>query len=222
MNHKLNSQIKIFTDFDGTITQIDSLNMVLDEFAVSDWRSIEDRVTDHELSEKEALQAEFDLVNVSLQTALNFLEKNAVIDSTFLFFADWCKSNNIELIVLSGGFREFINCIFNKFRIKGIEIHSNSIEVKNNIWTVIRSSLPKINNLCNHCKTNHLMEAKDQGFKTIYIGDGNTDRCPALSADIIFAKNSLAEYLDKKKKNYFDYYNFEDIQYKLNELFAAY
>ena len=127
-----NLPLKIFTDFDGTITKIDSLNMVLDEFAVSEWRPIEDKVTTHELSEKEALQAEFDLVKIPLQKAIDFLVKNATIDSTFKPFVKWCKSNKIELIVLSGGFKEFIDSIFNKFRINGLDVFSNSLYVNKN------------------------------------------------------------------------------------------
>lgn len=221
MNSNANSpaqKIKIFTDFDGTITKIDSLNMVLDEFAVSDWRSIEDRVTVNELSEKEALQAEFDLVNVPLNDAIKFLKNNAEIDSTFIAFVEWCKSNKIELIVLSGGFKEFINSIFAMFGIKGLEVHSNSLNVKNNNWQVVQSVLPKINNLCNHCKTHHLVEAQQKDFKVVYIGDGNTDRCPAETADIIFAKESLAEYLRSKNMEFFEYQNFNDIQTILEKI----
>jgi len=210
------SKIKIFTDFDGTITIIDSLNMVLDEFAISDWRPIEDRVTKNELSEKEALQAEFDLVNVPLENAIQFLENKAKIDPAFLPFAEWCKSNAIELIVLSGGFKEFIKSIFNQFGINGLQVYSNSLKVKNNKWQVIQSDLPKINDLCNHCKTNHINESQKNGYKVVYIGDGNTDRCPAENADIVFAKSSLADYLEMKNKKYYRYENFSDIQKILN------
>lgn len=212
MKSKLNSSLKIFTDFDGTITQIDSLNMILDEFAVSEWRPIEDMVTSHEISEMEALQAEFDLVNVSLNEAIDYLKKHAQIDSNFKTFVEWCKSKKIELIVLSGGFREFIDSIFSKFGIINLEIHANSLNVNNNAWKVVQSDLPKINNLCNHCKTNHLTEANNQGYKTVFIGDGNTDRCPAETADIVFAKNSLANYLKNKHKKFYKYQNFNDIQ----------
>ena len=215
MNSNSNSpaqKLKIFTDFDGTITKIDSLNMVLDEFAISDWHSIENRVTAHELSEKEALQAEFDLVKIPLQKAIDFLVKNAAIDSTFRPFVKWCKSNKIELIVLSGGFKEFIDSIFNKGRINGLDVFSNSLYVNKNSWQVVQSELPKINNLCNHCKTNHLVESQKNGYKVVYIGDGNTDRCPAETADIIFAKESLADYLRSKNKDFFEYQNFNDIQ----------
>jgi 2-hydroxy-3-keto-5-methylthiopentenyl-1-phosphate phosphatase len=215
MKSKLNSPLKIFTDFDGTITKIDSLNMVLDEFAISEWRPIEDRVTAHQLSEKEALQAEFDLVKAPLEKVIDFLIKNVKIDSTFKPFAQWCKSQKIDLIVLSGGFEEFIDAIFNKFGINSLEVHSNSLSVYNNTWQVVQSELPKINNLCNHCKTHHLIESQRNGYKVVYIGDGNTDRCPAENADIIFAKDTLAEYLKNKNKEFFEYQNFNEIQNKL-------
>lgn len=208
----------IFTDFDGTITKIDTLNLVLDEFADGDWREIENKVTHHILTEKEALQAEFDLVNASYEPVIQFLLEHVEIDETFIEFTEWCKLNNIELVVLSGGFKEFIQVVFKRFGVKEIPFYSNSVQVINNEWKIIQSSLPKINNLCNHCKTNHLIEVKKSEKKVIYIGDGNTDRCPAENADIVFAKNELAKYLKKKNKLFYNYKNFKDIQKILIEL----
>ncbi|MFC2088432.1 MtnX-like HAD-IB family phosphatase [Calditrichota bacterium] len=207
----------IFTDFDGTITKIDTLNLVLDEYANGYWREIEHKVTAHKLTEKEALQAEFDLVNVSLETVIAFLQEHAEIDPTFIDFSDWCKAKNVELIVLSGGFREFIQIVYDKFGIIDIPYYSNSIQVINNKWTIIQSLLPKINNLCNHCKTHHLLESKKLGKKVVYIGDGNTDRCPAENADIVFAKADLAIYLNQNKVKFNKYENFQNIQKKLSE-----
>ncbi len=205
----------IFTDFDGTITKIDTLNMVLDKFASKNWREIEDRVTAGKLEEKKALQAEFDLVNVPLKNVLKYIKEYVEIDLTFLDFAKWCTNKNINLIVLSGGFSEFIKIVFSKFGITDIPFYSNSINVKNSKWTVIPSPIKKIKNLCNHCKTQHLTQAKKSGCKIVYIGDGNTDRCPAENADIIFAKDSLRLHMQKLEKEYYSFENFKSVQQQL-------
>ena len=207
-----NLDITIFTDFDGTITKVDTLNIVLDRFASKPWRPIEDLVSKKKLPENKALQAEFDLVNASFEEVINYLNQRVQIDPYFIQFAEWCNGNKIPLIILSGGFREIIEFTFEKFNIKNnMEIRSNNIKVQGNRWTVIPSDSPRINKLCNHCKTYHLAQVKNKGKKTVFIGDGNTDRCPAESADIIFAKNDLAGYLTTIKMDFYYYENFSDI-----------
>jgi len=209
----------IFTDFDGTITKTDTLNMVLDEFTTEDWRKIEEQVTHHKLSEKEALQAEFDLLNVNFSKVISFLKNNAKIDPTFKNFVQWCKKRSIKLIVLSGGFDDFIQTVFNKFEIRDVPFSSNKVKETNGKWKVIQADSPKIKNLCNHCKTYHLLSARLKGQKIVYIGDGNTDRCPAEKADIIFAKDSLAQYLNTINRTYYEYDSFADIQEQLEKEF---
>ena len=70
-----NSKISTFSDFDGTITKVDTLNMILDRFAVKPWRPIEDRVSKNELNENQALQAEFDLLNATFEEVITYIKK---------------------------------------------------------------------------------------------------------------------------------------------------
>jgi len=206
----------VFTDFDGTITKEDTLVMVLDRFACRPWGDIEDLVTQNKMTEREALQAEFDLVTASFSEVLHFLQENVQIDETFKKFVEWCRKNKFPLTVLSGGFRPFIDITFKKFDIaNGIHIYANMVEVINAKWKIIPSQLPKINNLCNHCKTHHLVQAKKEHNTIVYIGNGNTDRCPAAQADVIFAKESLAQFLNDNKHTYHNFKNFSHIQEQL-------
>lgn len=204
--------LKIFTDFDGTITKIDTLQMVLDKFARGDWRLIEDMVSRKEIPEKIGLQKEFDLVHASKLIVLNYLKNNVMIDNSFADFAKWCQMEKISLVVLSGGFDEFIRVVFNKYEINyNLKVYANSVEVKNSRWRINPPDLPRIKNLCNLCKTNHILTAKNAGNLVVYIGEGNTDRCPAEHADYVFAKGDLAVYLEPKRIKYFPYDNFSDI-----------
>jgi 2-hydroxy-3-keto-5-methylthiopentenyl-1-phosphate phosphatase len=208
--------LNVFTDFDGTITKEDTLVMVLDRFAAGQWRAIEDLVTQNKMTEREALQAEFDLVTASYSEVLHFLQKHVQIDATFKKFAGWCRKNKLPLTVLSGGFKPFIEITFEKFDIAdGIQIYANMVEVVNAKWKIIPSRLPKINDLCNHCKTYHLVQAKNDHNTIVYIGNGNTDRCPAKQADVIFAKENLAQFLTENKHTYHNFKNFSHIQEQL-------
>lgn len=201
---------EIFVDFDGTITASDSLEFILNKYVGSVWQSIEDRVTRKELAEKEALQKEFDLLHADLKDVLNDL-KNIPIDPHFEEFVRICRASRIPITVVSGGFDIFIRTIFELNGIEDIPFHSNSVLVKKGRWQVVPSATPRLRNNCNHCKSYWLKNARDAGKTVVYIGDGNTDRCPAEYADIRFAKDGLAEYLKESSLAYFPFRDFSDV-----------
>ena len=49
---------------------------------------------------------------------------------------------------------------------------------------------------CAHCKAQHLRGIAER--PRIYVGDGLSDVCPALVADIVFAKDSLAAEMTRR------------------------
>ncbi len=209
----------IFIDFDGTITQKDTLQMVLDRFAPANWWYIENDVIAGKRTDSEALQAEFDLVEADWDEVMRFLDDEVVIDPDFSSFVDYCSTNRLPLTILSGGFEEFIERILNNhIPQRRISFIANHIEIRNKRWKVIPNAGMKINGLCNHCKSYHLQQAKNFGKRVIYIGDGTTDRCPALRADIIFAKHHLADYLSAEKIAYYPFTGFADIRRQLKNL----
>ncbi|KAA3604082.1 MAG: hypothetical protein DWQ06_05230 [Calditrichaeota bacterium] len=212
-------KLAIFCDFDGTITQNDTLQFLLDHYVGDAWNEVEDKVEAGLLPEKEALQLEMDFLKVDEKSAFEALDKNIKIDETFKDFTNWCKEHNFELIVLSGGFRKIIEFVFQKNYIGSIKIYSNDFFVDSkNKWKVIPSNSPKINGLCNHCKTFHLEEIRTNFDKIVYIGDGTTDRCPAQKSDWVFAKKGLAKFLGEKNFPFFEFRDFAEIKSKLELL----
>jgi 2-hydroxy-3-keto-5-methylthiopentenyl-1-phosphate phosphatase len=206
----MESQFIAFIDFDGTISQIDSLEFILDTYTGNSWRQIEDLVSQNQLNEIDALQKEFDLLDICLRDAIKLI-RQIPIDPYFKKFLQFCNLNKINITILSGSFDIFIREIFKNHKIKNLQIRSNSVNIKKNKWTVIPSKTPKIHNKCNHCKNNWIKEAQQKNKKTIYIGDGNTDRCPAQNAEYRFAKNGLRDYFVSKGIFLYPYKNFQDI-----------
>ncbi len=206
----MNLDFQIFSDFDGTITKTDSLEFILNKYAGPGWIDIEDRVTRHEINEKDALQLQFNMLDLSLQEALHDLHE-IELDPYFREFIHLCRNNSLPVTVLSGGLDIFIEKIFEANGIFGISYHANSVEVENGRWKIIPSRSPKLKNRCNHCKTFWLEKARSSGSRVIYIGDGNTDRCAAQNADIRFAKGVLANYLSTINVAFYEYQSFSEI-----------
>jgi 2,3-diketo-5-methylthio-1-phosphopentane phosphatase len=216
MNERLN--IHIFVDFDGTITTRDSLQAVLDHFTGTEWRNIEDRVSRNELDEKQALQMEFEYLKHQPEEVLAYIQDQIEIDPSFIPFSRFCQTNSIPLTILSGGFTLFIKTILKKYSLEWLEIYANDFQYYQQQWSIIPSQTPRINRKCNHCKTYHIQKAKQERKFVIYIGDGNTDRCPASQAGLVFAKGNLAHYLERENKFFIRFESFETIQTELEGL----
>jgi 2-hydroxy-3-keto-5-methylthiopentenyl-1-phosphate phosphatase len=213
MYEKIN--ISVFMDFDGTITKRDTLQFLLDEFGRGDWRRIEARVDRGELDEAQALQMEMDLVDASLGEALRSIENNIELDPYFNDFLDLCRAEGIRATILSGGFKRFIYRILPERMRDGVSILANEIRIEDGRWVVMPLGRWEDCRKCNHCKRTTVLEAARAGDGTVYIGNGNTDICPALVSDTVIAKDRLAAALEEMGSGFHGFDSFIDVKENL-------
>jgi 2-hydroxy-3-keto-5-methylthiopentenyl-1-phosphate phosphatase len=64
---------------------------------------------------------------------------------------------------------------------------------------------------CGNCKLDYAERVREKGARIIYIGDGHSDRCASEVADIVFAKDVLAEHCRKQGMPYLPFTDFNDI-----------
>ena len=216
-----NQGISVFIDFDGTITKRDTLQFLLDEFGREAWRPIEERVDRGELDEARALQMEMDLVNTSLEEALRSLDGNIEIDPHFAEFLEWCGQNKTRTTIVSGGFRRFIHRVLPEEVSGGIEVLANEIDIKDGRWVVVPLGRWEECRQCNHCKRTAVLEAKRAGDTTVYIGNGNTDICPARSADVVIARDRLAAAMRDEGRKHYEFDDFLDVKNHLATVIAG-
>jgi 2-hydroxy-3-keto-5-methylthiopentenyl-1-phosphate phosphatase len=108
-------------------------------------------------------------------------------------------------LVVTVGFRELIEPILAREGIE-LELRSNSVEWTPQGWQPrFRSEEPC--EVCGEpCKRSALPPTG-----IVYVGDGFSDRCAALAADRVFARDGLARYLDSVGAAYEPFGDFRDI-----------
>lgn len=146
---------------------------------------------------------------------INFLLEKIEISPGFLEFYEKAKEKNIRIGIISGGFKNGIVPFLKKYGIEDIEIFSNKL-----IFDGDRIHIEFLDGEdikccdkgpCGNCKIKHYNRYKEDAKKIIFIGDGTTDMPVAEVAEIVFAKDALAKYLDKKDIDYIFYRDFIDI-----------
>ena len=209
---------ELFIDFDGTITTVDTLEYLLNNFADNRWLEIEEKISRNEIPEVEGLQEQFKLINLSKEQALQVVDKVVEFDPYFKQLFQWCEQKGIPTVIVSGGFRWIISFLLKKKGLQEINLKSNDVSIINGKWEIIPGGSITECDKCNHCKTQYIRASKKQGYTTIYIGDGNTDRCPAKEADIVFAKGELEKFCHQEKMQFFPYRNLHEVYIRLKNI----
>lgn len=218
MSNKRN--IKVFVDFDGTITIEDIGEGIFRKFGETEKvnKIIEDLLNDKISSRKcwdELCKSVAPIDKLELNKFIDQLD----VDPAFISFVDYCKKNSLELIVLSDGFDYYINRVFSKAGLTGITYYSNKLFVDDKgklkaEYPYYDAEYPTSAN----CKRNHIINHSGDDDYTIYIGDGNSDKDAAQYCDFIFAKNDLLKFCSKNKIGFYPFNNFDDVKNKMIEL----
>ncbi len=186
----------LFFDFDNTITVGDVLDEVIARYSATDeWRDWETEWQAGRMSTMECLRRQVDNVRVSRNDLLFFVS-GALIDPEFTNIVRWAASNGIELAIVSDSFSMLIREILHRRGLPELPVYANELAFSNDRPEARFPFRDPDCARCAHCKAQHLR--RSVGRTRIYVGDGLSDVCPALIADVVFAKDSLARELKQR------------------------
>ena len=187
-----NQKLHIFSDFDGTITNTDSLVFLTRTLGAGEAAIIEigQQLRANTMTLREGISAEMGSISASFEEARELLLNQVKVDSDFKTFAAWCEAGQIPLTVLSAGFHEFIDLFLTQEEYPTLEILASRINPQPTGWECIFRDDSDYGN----DKAAAILRAKAKGYQTIFLGDGLSDRAAAEVADVVFAKRSLAEH----------------------------
>jgi len=205
--------IKIFVDFDGTITKRDIGENIFLHFGNQPASSIiTQNIKDGVITGKEGWKQLFhEAPDLTLEQVHEYIQ-SFEIDESFKDFVAYCRENGTPFFVLSDGFENYIEYIFEKEGLGDIRFFANKL-VPSATGT-IQPVFPYTDEECTdcaNCKRNHILEESGDDEITVYIGNGSSDTCPAQYCDIVFAKDDLLKFCEKERISFFPYSSFKDV-----------
>lgn len=178
--------MEIVLDWDGTVTEVDSLHLVLREFGdLGIYEAAEERLG-RKLTLHEVIALEFESVRAPLDEVVAWVRENVVLRAGFAEFV-----RRRRPLVSSSGFHELIEPVLEREGIE-VELRANRLDPHPEGWRVrFRNDEP-----CPVCgePCKRVDVAGLDSF--VYVGDGYSDRCVSLAATRVFARDGLASYLD--------------------------
>ena len=177
--------MRLVLDWDGTVTETDSLWMTLEEFGDQEvFARVEGSLVEGRLSFQEVMELEFATVTAPVAEVASFLCREVRIRPGF---AELARAE--RPLVLSSGFHELIEPVLAREGVD-VELRANRIDARPDGWRVVWRD-PEPCPVCGDlCKRRSLPSPQ-----FAYVGDGYSDRCAAQAADRVLARDGLAEWL---------------------------
>ena len=199
----------VVTDFDGTITRRDVAELLLQEFTGDAWLEIER--LHPTIGTRETLVREFDLVRATRAQLLAAADRLAEMDPAFPVFLGYCRENDIGVEIVSEGFDAYLEHLLRRWGL-GVPFRTNRASFEDGR---VRLAFPYGDptcTLCGTCKMGRVLQLRELGYRVAYVGNGISDLCPALEADLVFAKDELARLCREHGREHVTFRDFRDVQ----------
>ncbi len=209
MNKK--NKLKVFCDFDGTITQLDLGDEVFKKFG--QFEPYHTQLVNKEIDIKTYWYRLCSTIPSDTQADdIYRLAMDTPIDPYFRDFVFYLEKEDIPLTIISDGFDTYIEPILEREGFSHIPYLSNELIFDNGaVNPVFPRASEACTCMCASCKRNSMLSQTKDDDIIVYIGDGYSDFCGAEHSDIIFAKKNLAAYCNENKLPHYPFKSFFDI-----------
>jgi 2-hydroxy-3-keto-5-methylthiopentenyl-1-phosphate phosphatase len=195
--------LRLFVDWDGTVTVQDSLVQVIHAFGdPALLAELEPRVgVDLTLHEEIAL--EFEAVTAPLEDVVDWVLAHVEVRPGLAELAE------LRPVIVSAGFHELIEPVLEREGVE-LEVLANRVEARRDGWRVRFRDEAACVDCGEPCKRGSVT-----GAPYVYVGDGYSDRCAALAAERVFARDGLAAYLELRGFPYEPFRDFHELRERL-------
>lgn len=209
MNRSRGFPVAILCDFDGTITPIDISDLIFSKFAACGLYFSEQWLKGL-IGTREEIVSTFETVTAG-KSEIEAALLGIPIDETFAELLAFARVTGIELAIVSDGLDWPIEVVLREHGIQGVRVYSNHMVFDGE---KIGFEFPWYDPSTPHygvCKPLIIQSYHAKGCNVIFIGDGLSDQAAVKEADLVFAKDGLADYCRENGIKALTYTNFTDV-----------
>jgi 2-hydroxy-3-keto-5-methylthiopentenyl-1-phosphate phosphatase len=180
-------------DFDGTITEEDASFFLLDAFAQGDWRQVLQEYKEHRISVGQFNSRAFAMVKADESTLLGAIKGKVKMRAGLHDLVSYCKKRDFRVVIVSNGLEFYIKAILKDIGLANLEVHA----AQSSFYpeeTKVQYVGPDGNELDDGLKEAYIKLFLKQGYRVVYIGNGDSDILPAKYAHLILARGELLAY----------------------------
>lgn len=193
-------------DWDGTVTERDTLVAVILRFGDSDVFHRVEREVGKGMTQHEIIAAEVETLDATLEEMTAFLLDSVRVRPGFGELATRYRPT-----IVSAGFHELIEPLLEREGVE-LDVRANRLERTHTGWRARFADTRRCSICGEACKRATVL---DGGSPVTFVGDGISDRCAALGADRVFARDWLARWLDEQGAPYEPWVDFDELMHTM-------
>jgi len=197
LNPPVSHSLEVFCDFDGTITEVDATDAVLNQFARPQWREWETLWQADEISGRECLAQQLALIRATPRELLEFVNQ-LPLDPGILMLAHCCAERRVPLTVVSDGLNLIVKAVLNRLGLPELPFYANRVRWKKDGSLSLRFPYGAPNCKNGACKCRLVARGGEDGIRTVYIGNGRSDFCVCRHVDTVYAKGDLIPWCQRE------------------------
>ena len=194
--------MRLVLDWDGTITERDTLHMAIEEFGDLDvFHALEAQIG-RDLTLNEVIGVEMETISAPFDVVLDWLLDTVAVRPGL---PELIEAH--DPLIISAGFHELIQPVLEREGVTATVI-ANRVEADPTGW---RASFLE-REACEVCGEPCKRVALAGTVPYVYVGDGISDRCASLAAERVFARSGLALYLTAQGVAYEPFETLHDVR----------
>lgn len=186
-------------DFDGTVACADVGNRFFNHFIPDKaaYAALLESWFGNDIGGREILARECALAEVNEAEAIAFADAHAEIDPAFPAFVAAVRARGAGVAIASDGLLLYIRRILDAHGLTDVEASANALVFDGRrIAPVFGSPEGEGCGRCGSCKGAVLARCARGFARTVFIGDGLSDRCGARAAGVVYAKGDLGAWCE--------------------------
>jgi len=184
-------------DFDGTVTDKDVSFMLLDAFADGDWRKLLRRYQEGKITVGQFNTESFIMIKEDRQTLVEHIKDKIKVRRGFREMVDYCHSRGFRFVIVSNGQDFYIEEMLADIGMGDIEFYCAK-SLFHSEGVTVQYIGPNGSPLNSDFKQAYVKLFLDDGYRIIYIGNGDSDVLPAQQCHHIFATGVLLAHCKQK------------------------
>ena len=201
----------IVVDFDGTITERDTLVDIVHDQAPEVLEQVEEDLQAGRITLRECIAREFEAVRGAHDEIVERAVSRVQVRPGFSQLVASAQGAGHRVVVVSSGFESIIRPVLEREGVPPVDVVAHDVRFAPD-GSAVEFRHGEICTVCDQeCKRSVVDELRN-GEVVVYVGDGYSDRCAALAADRVFARRELAQYLDADGVGYEPFDDFVSVR----------